>query len=264
MENTLTMFENQVEKKWFVAVEERLLGPVSGKEVALWVVGGEISLVHFAWHEGMSRWQRLLELKDFKSLLPTEPEPALMAQARTKLHKQADPAGEPPAAPRVWFLFMNDSQYGPFSANEVQLMADAGRVNAHTYVWKKGMADWVLAPSVTELGLKLSAPQAKGAKSEKRVTPRKPFEAKLLLTNGQEVGWALCRDISIGGMQVLIDRVPGGVGTTLKLNVTAAGDIPAFACDGEIVRVLEDGRGFSFRFTSLPAKAKAAIEKYIS
>ena len=269
MENTFTMFEHQTEKKWFVAMEERLVGPVSGKEIALWVKGGELTLADFAWQEGFSAWKRLSDVKDFQPLLPSEPNPALMAHARTRLQQREEPVSTVPPPPgaeqRIWFLYMNNAQYGPFSASEVHMMVEAGRVNENTYLWKKGMTDWVLAAEVGELSLKLNKPtKAVSARNaEKRQTPRRPFEAKILLTDGQEVGWALCRDISIGGMQLLMDHVPGDVGAQLKLNVTASADIPAFACDGEIVRVMEDGRGFSFRFLSLPAKAKAAIEKYI-
>ena len=273
MENTLTMFEHHTEKKWFVAIDERLVGPVSGKEIALWVTGGELRLADFVWQEGFSSWKRIIELKDFQPLLPSEPNPALMAQARTRLQQErqqeltpATTAPLPPGAEqRIWFLFMNNAQYGPFSVSEVHLMVEAGRVNENTYLWKKGMTDWVPAAELGELGLKLGKPAKRSSKkgAEKRHTPRRPFEAKILLTDGQEVGWALCRDISIGGMQILMEHVPGEAGAQLKLNVAASGDIPAFVCDGEIVRVMEDGRGFSFRFLSLPAKAKAAIEKYI-
>ena len=90
-----------------------------------------------------------------------------------------------------------------------------------------------------------------------------PFETKILLTDGKEVGWALCRDISVGGMQVLMDHSPGPAGTPLKLNVNPQANVPGFSCEGVVVRILEDGRGFSFRFTSLSNEAKSAIEKYI-
>ena len=64
-------------------------------------------------------------------------------------------------------------------------------------------------------------------------------------------------------MQVLMDHSPGPAGTALKLNVNPQPNMPGFACEGVVVRILEDGRGFSFRFTSLSGDAKSAIEKYI-
>jgi hypothetical protein len=67
-------------------------------------------------------------------------------------------------------------------------------------------------------------------------------------------------------MQVLTDQVPGPVGTKLKLNVSPAGKgkkLDAFIAEGEIVRILEDGRGYSFRFTQLAPAARKSIESYI-
>jgi hypothetical protein len=34
--------------------------------------------------------------------------------------------------------------------------------------------------------------------------------------------------------------------------------------EGMVVRILEDGRGFSFRFEKLPENARKSIEKYFS
>jgi c-di-GMP-binding flagellar brake protein YcgR len=90
--------------------------------------------------------------------------------------------------------------------------------------------------------------------------------ARLFLSNDKEVVVAVCRDVSIGGMQVLTDHVPGEVGTVLKLNVSPAQDskaVKGFVAEGEIVRVLEDGRGFSFRFTRLSEDARKAIGAYV-
>lgn len=270
MENTLLLFEDQVEKKWFVVVNERLLGPVSGKEVALWFQSGEITMATPIWAEGFPDWKRLHEVENFQALQPSSPSAELLAQARSRLQPQPESPLKTPPPPgreqRIWFVYMNDSQYGPFSESELKMMADAGRINDHTYLWRKGMPDWVLAPSVSEVQLPFQTaaqPPKQAKRQEKRETPRRPFEAKILMTDGQEVGWGLCRDVSVGGMQVLIDRVPGDVGTRLKLNVGGSGEIPAFTCEGEIVRILEDKRGFSFRFVDLPKKAAVAIEEYI-
>jgi hypothetical protein len=66
-------------------------------------------------------------------------------------------------------------------------------------------------------------------------------------------------------MQVLTDQIPGDVGTNLKLNITPAGAArtPAFVAQGVIVRILEDRRGFSFRFDPLSPETQKAITSYI-
>jgi hypothetical protein len=76
-------------------------------------------------------------------------------------------------------------------------------------------------------------------------------------------------------MQVLTDRLPGKVGAKIRLNVSSISDekasktqkarkIDSFVAEGVIVRILEDKRGFSFRFDKLSSAAKRSIEQYIN
>jgi hypothetical protein len=106
------------------------------------------------------------------------------------------------------------------------------------------------------------------AQKEKRGNPRRPLVAKIMMANQESVIVGLCRDISIGGLQVLAETVPGEVGAQLRMNISPStndeGDpIEPFVAEGKIVRILEDGRGFSFRFTKLGDRAKQAIESFI-
>ena len=78
----------------------------------------------------------------------------------------------------------------------------------------------------------------------------------------------MARDISIGGMQVLSDFLPSKVGSRLKLNIsppepTSAAFVP-FVAEGLVVRILEDRRGFSFRFDELSANARQIIERIVA
>ena len=86
------------------------------------------------------------------------------------------------------------------------------------------------------------------------------------MTNESELVTGMCRDISIGGMQVLTDEVPGEVGTKIRLHVEPPKDsgLKAFVAEGTVVRILEDRRGFSFRFSKLSDEAKKSIESYIA
>ncbi len=222
-----------------------------------------------------------------------------MTERKRKLEESAASAT---VEERTWFLHTGDSQHGPFSQGELMHALDAQNLGGESFVWKAGWASWKSMKDVPELAsslrpqlpvtpappplpqkkdLALSAPaKALSAKSqtktktkalsaptpsERRGSPRRPLVARLFVHNNEEVVVAVCRDISIGGMQVLTDRVPGAVGTTLRLNVSPsdAKTVKGFVAEGEIVRVLEDGRGFSFRFTKLSEDARRAITSYI-
>jgi hypothetical protein len=124
------------------------------------------------------------------------------------------------------------------------------------------MKDWSPVGQIPEF--KGMAPTL-GAKksSEKRRTVRQPLVAKVLVSDDDSIALGVCRDVSIGGMQVLTDRIPGKVGSKIRLNVspTEPSKLSAFVARGVIVRILEDGRGFSFRFDQLDDAARRALEK---
>ena len=271
MENTLSVLLQDDKSKWYTVSEEKVVGPYSSKEVMIRIQSGDLNFGSFLWKSDFSGWKRIYEIENFLPLLPSAPSKVLLEEAKKIVGSKQQKNPPPPPTSgevRIWYAFISDAQYGPFSNGEMMGMIEAGQINPDTYVWKKGFVNWEHAVHVPEWSAAVATGTkaiefAKIAPMDKRNTPRTPFEAKILLTDGKEVGWAVCRDISIGGMQILIDHVPGEPGTELKLNVNSQGNIPKFACEGKIVRVLEDKRGFSFRFTKLPADAKAAIEEYI-
>ena len=143
MENTLMLFEKDTAADWFVVKEQKLMGPVSGYDIALWVIEGTMSCGCFIWQEGMSTWRRVYQVEKFSALLPPEPNKELKELAKRKTTPSKKPQGGPCGNPddRIWFMFLHNAQYGPFSRMEVELMCVAGRITKSTYLWKKGMAD---------------------------------------------------------------------------------------------------------------------------
>jgi hypothetical protein len=263
MENTLNLLMQDTALKWYTVVADRPVGPLSAKEIVQRIKAQELNFASHVWKDGFKGWTRIYDVIDFKPLLPAEPSASTLAEIQSSTQ-----AAPPPLAPqqkeelRVWYVYLDEASYGPVSDREVTGLIESGRISASTYMWTKGFTDWQQGKDVDYWKKRFGNPAAAKA-TDKRSAPRKPFETKILLTDGKEVGWAICRDISVGGMQVLMDHAPGPAGTQLKLNVNPQGNVPGFACEGVIVRILEDGRGFSFRFTTLSGDAKTAIEKYI-
>jgi hypothetical protein len=264
MENTLNLLLQDTQAKWYAVGNGSPVGPLSSKEIVLRLQSGALSFASHLWREGLNTWTRIYDLAEYKCLLPAEPaQDLILGLQKVAVRAQPNP---PPVQQqgqsRVWFAYVDNTQYGPFALAEVLTLVESKRVTASTYVWKKGFSEWQLAETVAEFSSvfnKAAVPE----KTDKRNAPRKPFEARIILTDGKEVGWAVCRDISVGGMQVLMDHQPGPVGTVLKINVNTTSEVPNFACEGVVVRILEDNRGFSCRFVNMPADAKTAIEKYI-
>jgi c-di-GMP-binding flagellar brake protein YcgR len=99
--------------------------------------------------------------------------------------------------------------------------------------------------------------------SDRRTTVRKPFVARLLIQNNQSIFEGICRDISIGGMQVLLDNFQAKAGDKITINVHPENSEYHFTASGVVVRTLEGNAGFSFRFQGLNDEAKRSIERYL-
>ena len=202
---------------------------------------------------------------------------------------------------REWYLYYNDAQFGPFTEAEIERLLRSGRINVRVHAWASGMEGWTrlhrivsFKSIVDEVGGADEAPPATAATQpevsaakvgaeetpvresvvrEQRRAPRAPMTARLLMSDNREVFESLCRDVSTGGMQVLTSWKPERVGMRLKLNITPRGvagakdrkssPLKPFVAEGLVVRLLEDGRGFSFRFEKLAPEARAAIEEFV-
>ncbi|NBU19948.1 DUF4339 domain-containing protein [bacterium] len=263
---------------WYIAQGEKWVGPLRASDVYAMIQDHQISWVHYVWKKGQSGWNRVCEVKPFQEYAPTQPKP--------KVKPSVKPAVESSDYHKKWFLHYNDSQFGPFSQAEVIRFLQIGKINPRVHAWAQGMANWQRIESISELSSHtekkdVSPPSFQKTKGsshseggahfsgqEQRSSPRRPLLAKMILSDDQSVIIGMCRDISVGGMQVLTDEAPVKVGTLIKLNVSPSTNetgpnIPPFVAEGKVVRILEDGRGFSFRFTKLSDTARKSVEIYI-
>jgi hypothetical protein len=298
MENTEKVLFEDDSPQWYLAMGERWIGPISASDVYERVMSQQITWAHFVWKPGQAEWKRLCDVKTFKAAVPQQPPKKLQNEVKevSKPNIRSSSKQSPPiktaqkrnaentatramgklSDERGWFLYFNDSQFGPFTKEEVSRFLSIGKITPRVHAWKGGMANWVrlqdieafeevIASEVKSSGTMSKSgtgTKTKIPKPEQRFAPRRPMVARILMHNNRAVSEAMCRDISVGGMQVLTDVLPGAVGSKIRLNVSSAA-IDPFVAEGEIVRILEDNKGFSFRFDRLSDSAKKAIEKYI-
>lgn len=270
MENTGSMLFKDDSPKWYVAQGSSWVGPMKASEVFAKLEKGELTPAHYILEKGQKSWKRIVEVVEFQPTMPPPPPPEFTEEVSSSQIKKP-PQPKPVPQEKIWYVYSGDSQLGPFSVEEVQRSLEIGSIAAHSQVWKDGMKDWEPISDQPEFKtVKKAPPPPKPStppavkKQDKRTSFRKPLVARIIMANKEKIVLGICRDISLGGMQVLTEQVPGGVGTTIKMNISPPQGLKAFVAEGEIVRVLEDGRGFSFRFKKLAPDAKKAIEKYIA
>lgn len=300
MENTTHFLFDNTDEKYFLAARGRAIGPLTAQDLYACIQKGEASLLHYVWEDGWADWKRIYDVREFTVLVPPKPSVASIDHIKETIKgkkKNTGTAAESDA--KIYYTYFRKTQYGPFSKKELLHAILTQKIDRTAYLWTPGWPNWRPLSEVPEFGPQLASvnpprpPELQAVKtsktaradgpvpetmgvvlatqagvdaSDRREAPRRPLVARLFLHNDKDVIVAICRDISVGGMQVLTDRVPGGPGTRIKLNVApsdAAQKVTGFVAEGEIVRVLEDGRGFSFRFLRISREAQQAIEKYI-
>ncbi len=295
---------------WYIADGNRPIGPFKMEDLLDGLHTGRVAWIQYAWKEGMPQWQRICDLAEFapqKTTPPPVPGPAptrtnapssskssavesLKARSNAATQglprsSEAAPASPPPALERKWFIHHSNTQFGPFSVDEIHRFIRIGKIHGRIHAWREGMPQWErlekLSPFEEAIrDARPPQPPAAGALSsdeqpeleskkapsrpEQRKGPRRALIAKILHANSNEVGTALCRDISIGGMQLLTDRLPGPRGTRIRLNITPMkGTLPPFVAEAVVIRILEDQRGFCVRFEKLQADALRGIETFL-
>lgn len=288
MENSGNILFNDDTPQWYVALENQWIGPLRATDVYEKIVQQQLSWAHYIWREGQTDWKRICDVKTFQIAVPHQPTKSIQKEI-ISVKKEKDkrvakrPGPPPPPLPgeessplhvKCWYLYYNDTQFGPFSKGEIQQFLKTGKIHSKVFIWKDGMKNWERIERLSEFQgsqrPQTARPVALQPQSpvEQRLHPRRPLVAKILMSDEQALIVGVCRDVSIGGMQVLTEKAPGRIGTKLKMNISPSSQdsekqIEPFMAEGEIVRILEDGRGFSFRFYRLNERARQAIEAYI-
>lgn len=301
MENSEKLLFGDDVAQWYLALGTKWVGPMTAAEVYEKILAHEITWAHYIWRKGQADWKRICDIKPFQATVPQQPAKGVQKEvkevSRPIQKQQAQPARKAPAAPqaaapqaaapyedkgevRNWYLHYSNSQYGPFSVEEILHFIKIGKIHGQVHGWREGMKNWdrlerldafrqALGGAPAETRKPPRVEKQPAARTDQRSAPRRPLIAKILMTDEQSVIVGVCRDISVGGLQVLTDRIPANVGAKLKMNISPSSNdsgnpIESFVAEGVIVRILEDGRGFSFRFERLPERSKLAIEAYFA
>lgn len=252
-------------ENWYYVQKGNRHGPVAIEVIEKMISDEELKTEDFVWKKGFENWKKIKEVSE----LQVRETPQMPPMMESVPKKEVVDFKNLKADERVIFIRIGadrgaaNNDYGPFSLKQLKQLYKENRINGKTFVFMTGMKEWKLLadiPNYQELFEELP-PVIQEA--ERRVTVRKPFIARLFIQNNKNVYEGICRDISIGGMQILIDDFKGAAGDKITINVHPENTDYHFTASGVVVRILEGNSGFSFRFQGLSDEAKRAIEKYL-
>jgi hypothetical protein len=257
-------------ESWYYVLKGQRQGPVDVGVITTLVQSQQLREDDYIWKKGFDNWRKLKDIAEFQNLVGGAP-----AVPEFEVPKKVD-------APQVLRLGALDpeeksiyvrigvdrggapAEYGPYSPSLVKRLYHENRVNGRTQFFVRGRTDdWGFLADVADFEEVFSDMPPVIQETERRRWIRKPLLARMFVQNNKKVFEGVCRDISVGGMQVLTDTFPGRAGDKIAINVHPDNTEYHFTASGTVVRLLEGNQGFSFRFDALQSEAQRAIEKYI-
>jgi hypothetical protein len=257
-------------ENWYYVQKGNRHGPVAIEVIESMISKQELKTEDYVWKKGFENWKKIKDVNELnvKESAPVITEAPVPPQVVTQPEKELS-FKDFGFEERVIFIRIGNDRgeaptdYGPFSVKQLKALFKENRINGKTLVFTSGMRDWKLLADLPEYQTVFEELPPVIKDSDRRVAARKPFIARLFIQNNKALFEGICRDISVGGMQVLIDNFNGHAGDKITINVHPENSEYHFTASGVVVRLLEGNSGFSFRFQGLSDEAKRSIEKYL-
>ena len=248
---------------WYYVQSGERKGPVEKNELLALITASELNESDYVWKKGFENWTRILEVDEL-NLPPVDvapPMPPVLEEVQ-RLQDYIDQE-------KNFFVKIGmdrggkEAEYGPYQISILKQLFDQNRINAKTFIFVEGMQEWKALADFEDFETVFSQTPPVIEEVERRSYKRRPLIARMFIENQKQVYLGMCRDVSIGGMQVLVDHFPAVIGDRISLNVHPDNSDYHFVASGEIVRLLDGNQGFSFRFIDLSDESIRSIEKYV-
>ncbi len=250
---------------WYYVENNDRVGPVTADQLMDYIENGRLNDQSYVWKKGFDNWKRIAEVDELKK----EAAPELAIPSVESI--QVEPLNWDiiSHSERIFMIRIGkdrggqDAEYGPFSLEMLKKLFDENRINAKTYLYARGMDNWSFLADIPIFESLFAEVPPLIEETERRTGVRKPFVARMFFHDNSQVFEGVCRDISVGGLQILVSGAPVRVGEEIAMNVHPDNSDYHFVARGKVVRILDGDQGFSLRFSGLNDEAKNAINDYI-
>lgn len=273
--------------QWYYVQGRERVGPVEEEEIVTLIKNQELTEDSFVWRRGFQDWQKLHTIDELSIHLTdddqfeedTTKEISIPIDEISKINETTQDRITRPGFD--WALVDKDelrfhikvgldrgmsveTEYGPYSLNQLIRAYQENRINHKTFLFCEGMDNWMFVADIPVYESLFNKLPPEIPDHERRQTIRRPFVARLLFHDGEQVYEGICRDVSVGGLQVLVANAPVKVGEKIKMNVHPDNSDYHFTAMGTIVRCLDGNQGFSMRFEELSEGAVETITNYVT
>ncbi len=175
---------------------------------------------------------------------------------------------------KVWYLYQNNQQVGPFDSQQVTQLFTNNMIAKDGYIFKVGWKDWrPIEEGYEALGLTQvsdpvpATPEAKAQSDRRREgAPRASISGRVVVHNNGQLTIGQGVNISIGGIFVETSQPLFTVGEKLKLSVRCDGMEKAFNAEASVIRYNTDNRypiGYGLKFEQIDQRAIEGIQRLV-
>lgn len=265
--------------QWYYFHNSKQEGPISLEKLKELIVSNQIQKTSHVWTKGFVDWKLVKDVPELS--IDIQKVQVKQEQTATATQEYSQVAQQTQSIQKLTLKNLGTEEkciyiktgfdrggtpreYGPYDLTMLKKLYQTNRINGRTLVYFPGIDCWrVLAVFEDFEDIFHELPPII-EESDKRRWERKPFTAKLFFTSDNQFYEGICKDISLGGMQVLLYKFPGKVGDIIKLNVHPEDPNHQFVAKAKIVRIAKSDGALSMEFLDLSEPAKNAIKTYIS
>jgi len=266
---------------WYYVEGSEIVGPVAEDKLAELISSGMLNEESYIWKKGFDNWEKIKDVDEVQHMLEVN-ESDVLADLPPISNDGFPPVINNSEVKVKTFSFdslgandkvisikigidrgVDETEYGPYTLTELKAAYNENRVNEKTLMYIPGMKEWIFIGDMPIFEKVFGEAPPVISDIDRRRNLRKPFVARMFFHDSKEVFEGVCRDISVGGMQILVSHSPFEVGDEIKLNVHPDNDAYNFVATGLVVRSLDADQGFALRFVDLSDEAERAINSYM-
>ncbi|MBF0207053.1 MAG: DUF4339 domain-containing protein [Oligoflexia bacterium] len=304
-----------METKWFYVKNKERVGPITQEELRELIIKKQLGENSYVWKKGFENWKKIrevIEIVPFLSesmplLKPSEMQVATKAPTVAQMLETSETEqlslfdwSRVSKTDRIFFVKqkLDAAIYGPYSLDFVSELFQQNRVNIMSLIFAPKLTKWVYffeIPNVIEvlflgnLSEKFDADMKEISKISTNKSAMELVEevaptilASIYLADTEKFDskqnscYGVCRDLSVGGTQVLFADCPVQRGSKLKIKLFRATDIKEkdikktdietdnnVLLNGTVARILDGDQGAFVLFSDVTDEEQRSLNEML-
>ena len=269
---------------WYYVESNERIGPIDESEFKDLINSEKIIGETYVWRKGFENWVQAKSLDELKKYLSSvfvagnendasdiDSENNTDDDLLNRLDAESNESiqfewGDVLESDQIFILRIGEDrgvqakEFGPYTLGMIKELVEQKRVNHLTQIFSPGMDNWLFLGNIDYFK---SFFKEDISEVDRRENKRCPISARVFLSEQESFFQGVCRDVSIGGAQVLVADFKGKEGDEIKINMHFNDGSFAFAAKGKVIRSLNRVKGFAMRFIDLSPESINMINNYI-